>query len=117
MDQGHVPKKKDRERGPASTYANRIARMHYLMHHFPGGHPVLDIEKQLVQMAGSELKEFILKSNVADSPAMAAELTAKIRSIAEARVRSLVQDRGTREHVIESMAESCDLKEFLPGTA
>ena len=113
MDQGHVPRRRDR--GPVSTYANRLARMHYLMHHFPGGHPVLDIEKQLVQMAGSELREFVLRTSAVNSPARAG-MKAQIRSIVQSRIESLIHDREARKRILDSVTES-GLEEVLTGTS
>lgn len=97
-----------------STYAIRIARMHYLMHHFPEGNLVLDIERQLVQMAESELKEHLLKSASKGICESRIEIEKRIKDAAEARISHLTSDRSMRDSIVKAMRSS-DMSEVLSG--
>jgi len=112
MSQGRV--RGAGSRGPIPTYAVRLARLHYLSHHFPNGHPVLDIERQLVQMAGAELREAALRLSRAGSGGIRAEIESRIRSASEGRLTVLVLDRDVRERLIEAVRKH-DLSGILEG--
>lgn len=113
MNQDQSPKLRNGK--SISTYAIRIARLHYLMHHFPEGNLVLDIEKQLVQMAESELKETLLKSISKDLLSESkAEIEKRIRDAAEARVPYLTSDQSIIDSIVKAMRSS-DMSEILSG--
>jgi len=98
-----------------STFAIRLARLQYLAHYFPNGHPVLDIEKQLVQMAGAELREYALKARLSGArPGTRSSMEEAIRSGARARLAALVRDEEARRSIVERVMEY-DLEEVLSG--
>lgn len=113
MSQDHAPRAS--RDGPETTFAVRLARLHYLQHHFPNGHPVLDIEEQLVQMAASELREHVLKAAGTGERGIRRKLEGRIRKESESRLAALVPDPGTRKRIVRRMRKH-SLDRIFSGT-
>lgn len=84
------------------TYACRLARQLYLQKKCGNGHPVLETEGQLVEMALSQLTELLLKSKIERD--LIAEA---IRVRAEISLRELVCDEteDLRKSILIDLSE------------
>ena len=91
-------------------YACRLARQLYLQKKCGSGHPVSETEGQLVEMALSQLTEFLLKSKIERTI-----IAEAIRIRAEISLRELVSDEteDLRKSILINLSEMTT-EEILP---
>jgi len=86
------------------TYAARLARLYFLQHFCPDDHPVLNTEKQLIEIARSKLQEALLKTfSIEEILKMRPYVVWWIKSIAKIRACSHIDGEEARDAVTSSI--------------
>lgn len=94
------------------TFANRLARLALLRTKCEDDHPVLAVERDLVEMARSKLQEHVMVRVTGDSRRLFRPLLESwVRSAAMERALAFDEEDSVKEAVLTSLRseESCDV--------
>ena len=100
------------ELGVLRVYANRMARRMLLTRFCGDGHPVLEIEENLVQMARSRLQESLL-IHFGDLERIKLKVFFMVRKIARERIRTSDVDLDVKNSLLEEL-EAMSVEELFP---
>lgn len=87
-----------RSSSPLAMYAGRFARRCLLEQLVPAGHPILDVETQLLAEAKRLLREFLM-----DDPRKRREVESAIRTLATEEALAMTEDSEMQRVVIHAV--------------
>jgi len=96
------------------TFANRFARLMFLHHMCESDHPVLVVERELVEMARSKLQEYVLVRVPNERlRVLRPVLEAWVRAVAQEKILSSDEEDGVKESVMTRIQNE-SLADLLP---